>query len=127
DTQRSACVVVGVFEGGKLSEAAAAMDAVSEGYVTGKLRSGDMEGKPGTVLTLHDVPDTLCERLMLVGLGKEEELGDKRYGDAVRAAFKALHETGAADAAVYLAEVPVKNRDTAWKISQTAIAAMESF
>src|SRR5690606_639025 len=70
---------------------------------------------------------TLCERLMLVGLGKEEELGDKRYGDAVRAAFKALHETGAADAAVYLAEVPVKNRDTAWKISQTAIAAMESF
>lgn len=127
DTQRSACVVVGVFEGGKLSEAATAMDAVSEGYVTGKLRSGDMEGKPGTVLTLHDVPDTLCERLMLVGLGKEEDLGDKRYGDAVRAAFKALHETGAADAAVYLAEVPVKDRDTAWKISQTAIAAMESF
>lgn len=126
DAQRGACVVAGVFEGGKLSQAAAAMDTISQGYLAGKLRSGDMEGKPGNVLLLHNVPNTLCERLLLVGLGKEDELDDKGYGNAVRAVFKSLHETGAADAVLFLAEIGVKNRDTAWKVAQTAMAAMES-
>ena len=75
---------------------------------------------------LHKVPNTLCERILLVGLGKEQELGDKEYCDSIRAAFKALHETGAVDAALFLNDVSVKNRDIAWKVSQTAIVAMES-
>ena len=46
---------------------------------------------------LHNVPNTACERILLVGLGKEPELSDKAYRDVVRATFKTLHETGAAD------------------------------
>jgi leucyl aminopeptidase len=127
EKQHSACVVVGVFESRKLTEAAQAMDKVASGYISGILRSGDMEGKAGSALVLHNVPDTLCERVLLVGLGKEQELGDKGYFDAVRATFKALHETGAGDAALFLTEVPVKRRDTAWKVSQLVIMAAESF
>lgn len=126
EKQRSACVVVGVFEPRKLTEAAEAMDKIADGYIGGLLRSGDMEGKTGSALVLHNVPNTLCERILLVGLGKEQELSDKAYCDVVRGAFKALHGTGATDAALFLNEVPVKNRETAWKISQTAIIAMES-
>ena len=126
EKQRSACVVVGVFEPRKLTDAAQAMDKIANGYISGILRSGDMEGKPGSTLILHNVPGTLCERILLVGLGKEQDLSDKQYFDAVRAAFKALHGTGAADAALFLTEVPVKNREIAWKVSQTAIMAMES-
>lgn len=126
EKQRSACVVVGIFEQQKLTQAAEAMDKVADGYISGILRGGDMKGKAGAALVLHRVPNTLCERVLLVGLGKEQELGDKGYQDAVRAAFKALRETGAADAVLFLTEVPVKNRDTVWKVSQTAIVAMES-
>ncbi|MBA4141718.1 MAG: leucyl aminopeptidase [Nitrosospira sp.] len=124
--QRSGCVVVGVFEPRKLTAAAEALDKVAGGYLTAILRSGDMEGKAGSALMLHKVPDTLCERILLVGLGKERELADKGYRDAVRATFKTLHETGAGDAMLFLTEVPVKNRDTAWKVAQITIVAMES-
>jgi leucyl aminopeptidase len=126
EKQRTACLVVGIFEPRKLTDAAKAMDKLAEGYITNILRSGDMEGKTGTTLMLHDVPNTQCERILLVGLGKEKELGDKAYSDAVRAAFKLLSGTGAADATLFLSDASVNNRDVAWKISQTAILAMES-
>jgi len=126
EKQRSACLVVGIFEPRKLTDAAKAMDKLAEGYISTLLRNGDMEGKAGTTLMLHKVPNTLCERILLVGLGKEKELGDKEYRDSIRAAFKVLNGTGAADAAVFLNDVPVNNRDIAWKVSQTAMVAMES-
>ncbi|SEP30758.1 leucyl aminopeptidase [Nitrosovibrio sp. Nv6] len=126
EKQRSACIVVGVFEPRKLTKAAEAIDRIADGYIKGILRSGDMEGKAGSALVLHGVPNTLCERVLLVGLGKEQEFSDKTYRDAVRTTFKTLHETGATDATLFLTEVDVKNRDTAWKVSQTAIVAMES-
>ena len=126
EKQRSACLVVGIFEPRKLTDAAKAMDKLAEGYITTLLRNGDMEGKAGTTLMLHNVPNTLCERILLVGFGKEKELGDKEYRDAIRAAFKVLNGTGAADAALFLNDVSVNNRDIAWKVSQTAIVAMES-
>lgn len=90
EKQRSACVVVGVFEPRKLTEAAEAMDKISKGYISGILKNGDMEGKAGSTLTLHNVPNAICTRVLLVGLGKEREFHDKGYRDAVRTAFKAL-------------------------------------
>ena len=126
EKQRSACVVVGIFEPRKLTEPAEAIDTIANGYISGILRSGDMEGKAGSTLVLHNVPGTPCERVLLVGLGKESELNETRYRDAIRAAFKALHETGAAEATLFLTETPVRERDTAWKVSQTAIVAMET-
>ncbi|ARO87346.1 leucyl aminopeptidase [Nitrosospira lacus] len=126
EKQRGACVAVGVFAPGKLTEAAEAMDKIAGGYIGSILRSGDMKGKAGSTLVLHNVPGTLCERVLLVGLGKEQEINDKAYRDAVLAAFKALHETGATDATLFLTDVPVKERDAAWKVSQAVIVAMES-
>jgi len=126
EKQRSACVVVGVFEPRKLTEAAEAIDKAAGGYINSILNSGDMDGKAGAVRLLHNVPNTLCERVLLVGLGKEEELNEKRYRDSVRAAFRALNQTGAEDAIFFLTEIPIRNRDSAWKASQTAVVAMES-
>ena len=56
-----------------------------------------MDGKAGTTLLLHDVPATQCERVLLVGLGKEKEFRDRQYAAAIRCAVKALGETGATD------------------------------
>ena len=126
EKQRSACVVAGIFEQQKLTPAAEALDKSSNGYITSILGRGDMKGKAGSTLMLHNVPNSACERVLLVGLGKEQELGDKGYRDAVRAVFKALSDTGAADAALFLLEAPVKNRDLRWKILQIAVSGLES-
>ena len=69
EKQRSACIVVGVFEPRRLSGVAEQLDNVSEGYLSNLLRRGDLEGKSGQVLLLHHVPNVLAERVLLVGCG----------------------------------------------------------
>ncbi len=69
--QRSACLVVGVFEGKRLSQTAEELDKASEGHLTAVLKRGDLEGKFGQMLLLYQVPGVLAERVLLVGCGKE--------------------------------------------------------
>ncbi|HCA28036.1 MAG TPA: leucyl aminopeptidase [Betaproteobacteria bacterium] len=126
EKQRTACLVVGVFEPRKVSLAGDMIDRVSNGYLSDILRRGDMEGKAGTTLLLHNVPNTLCDRMLLVGLGKEREFKDNEYRKAVATAVKTLNETGSMDASFYLTELPVKRRELAWKVEQAVIGAMET-
>ncbi len=126
EKQRSACVVAGVFDHRKLSLAAEIIDQASGGYLADILRRGDMDGKPGSSLLLHNVPGVLCERVLLIGLGKEREFRDKQYRDAVRDAVKTLADTGIAEATLYLAEIAVKKRDLAWNIEQAVSVAEDT-
>ena len=126
EKQRSACVVVGVFEPRKLTLPAELLDKAAEGYLSDLVRRGDMEGKAGSTLLLHDVPGTLCDRVLLVGLGKEKEFREKEFTGAVRAAVKTLNETGAFDASIFLTEIAVKKRSIAWRVRQTAMAALDA-
>ena len=126
EKQRSACVVTGVYAPRKLSPSASLIDRVSGGYLSGITRRGDMQGKLGSTLLLHNVPKLASERVLLVGLGREQEFNEQQYLDAVRAAVKALNETGVPEAVLGLAELPVKKRDIAWKVLQTVLVAMDS-
>lgn len=126
EKQRNDCIIVGVYEGRKLSTAAAAIDRASGNYLATILRRGDMEGKLGSTLLLHSVPGTLCDRVLLVGLGKERELREREYRQAVRASVKALTKSGAADVASFLAELPIKKHDITWKVAQLAEVAQDS-
>ena len=69
EKQRSACVVVGVFEARKLTLPAELLDKAAKGYIADIVRRGDMEGKAGSTLLLHNVPGTLSDRILLIGLG----------------------------------------------------------
>jgi leucyl aminopeptidase len=116
EKQRSACVVVGVFDSRKLSQAGEQIDEVSEGYLSNLLRRGDMEGKLGQVLLLHNVPNTLADRVLLIGCGKERDFSDKQYHTVIAKAITTLNETGSMDAVCFLSELNVKGRDTHWKV-----------
>lgn len=126
EKQRSACVVVGVFETRKLTLSAELLDKAAGGYIADIVRRGDMEGKAGSTLLLHNVPGTLCERVLLVGLGKEKDFREKEFGSAIRTAVKTLNETGAFDASIFLTELGVKKRDLAWRVRQTALVALDT-
>jgi leucyl aminopeptidase len=122
EKHKTACAVVGVYEQRKLTPAAKALDQAAGGALGNLLKRGDIDGKAGSTLLFHAPDGLACERILLVGLGKEKEVTDKVYLDAVRAAVKAVSGTGAADAAFYLAEVPVGKRAVGWKIEQTVLA-----
>jgi leucyl aminopeptidase len=118
-------VVVGVFEGRKLSAAAQAIDGASKQYLTEVLRRGDLEGKLGGTLLLHGVAHVPADRVLLVGLGRERDFTENAYRAALAAAMRALRSTGASEAGIWLTDLPLKRRDTAWKVEHAVIAATE--
>jgi leucyl aminopeptidase len=126
EKQRSACVVVGVFDNRKLSLSAELIDRASNGYVSEIIRRGDMEGKLGATLLLHNVRGTLADRVLLVGLGKERDFRDKEFRQAIRAAVKLLNETGSYEAVIYLTEEKVKRREVAWRVEHAVAVAMDA-
>lgn len=126
EKQRSACLVVGIFEARKLTLAGEIVNKASDNYLSNLLRRGDIEGKLGTTLLLHNVPGLAAERLLLVGLGKEKDFRDKEYREAISAAIHTLNEIGAFDATLTLTELPLRKRDLAWRIRQTVVMVQTS-
>ncbi|MDR3393344.1 MAG: leucyl aminopeptidase [Sulfuriferula sp.] len=123
EKQRAACIVVGVFESRQLSASGQELDSASQGYLSKILAGGDMNGRAGSTLLLHHVPQLGNERVLLVGLGKAEAFDSKAFLTAINAALSSLNATGASSAALYLLDEIVESRDIAWKVEQTVLAA----
>ncbi len=126
EKQRSACVVVGVFDNRKPSLSAELIDRASGGYISEIIRRGDMEGKLGSTLLLHNVRGTLADRVLLIGLGKERDFREREFRSAIRSAVRLLNETGSYEAVVYLTEEKVKRREVAWRVEHAVVVAMEA-
>jgi leucyl aminopeptidase len=126
EKQRVACVIVGVYETRKLTLAADLLDRISNGFVSDVIRRGDMEGKLGSTLVLHSVPHALCDRVMLVGLGKEREFRAKEYREAIRASVRALAQTSSTEAVSYLSELPVKKHEVEWLVEQATVVTLDT-
>src|SRR3982751_621460 len=125
EKQRTGCIVVGVYEGGKLSPSAMELDTVSGRVLTEALSRGDLDGELGTTLLLTRIPKAASERVLLVGLGPEREFVESSYHAALCAATRTLRTTGAAEATFCLNELAVNGRDGAWKIEQAVLAVMD--
>src|SRR5437773_2400641 len=125
ETAKAGCVVVGVHQAGELTQAARAVDQASKGAVRAALR--DLSGKTGSTLLLRGLPGIAAERVLLVGLGEHEEFAEAAFRDAVRAAAAALKELGAKDAALFLADLKVGSRPSAWNVRQAVLATREAF
>jgi len=91
----SDCLVVGVYEEAQLSAAAQTLDQASGGFISQIIEQGDIDGKLASTLLLHHVPNIRSPRILLVGLGKAEELSAKKFAQAIRASVKALSSTAA--------------------------------
>ena len=117
-------IAVGVFADGELTPSARAIDKAARGAIKAAVKSGDMTGKRGTVVTLRGVPGVAAARVVVVGLGGRDDFSDRAYGDAVRAAAKAC--PGAAEVAIAATEWNVKGRDAEWQARQFALAARET-
>jgi leucyl aminopeptidase len=126
EKQRTACLVLGIYEPRRLTLAAEQFDAACGGTLGNLLRRGDLEGKVGQSLLLFNIPEALCERVLLVGCGREREVDDRRFRQIMHHAASALNETGATEAVVYLTDLAVKSRDLNWKIRQIVEAVEES-
>jgi len=124
DRPRTGCIVVGVFDGRKLTPAGKAIDATSRGHIAEVLKSGDLEGKVGTTLLLHKVPRVGADRVLLVGLGRERDLAETQFRAALTTAIRVLRGTGTAEVTFPLSTT-VKGRDIGWMAEQVVLAVKD--
>ena len=124
-TLKSACFVVGVHEGRKLTPSAQAIDEASGGQVTQIIKRGDLEGKCGQTLLLPGLTGVAAERVLLVGLGAARDLDLKGWKKAHAEAVGALAERGAGDAAFCLLEAVPSGMDQAEALRLAVLAIDE--
>ncbi len=126
DRATADCVWVGVFATSsgavELSNAAKVLDKVTNGAVARAIKAGDIDGKVGNNLLLRDLTGMPSPRALLVGLGRREDLNEKVFGDAIRAAVKSVSGSkGIKRIASFLTDVPVKaksgERSGAWRVT----------
>jgi len=100
--QKTDCAIVGIFEKQALSPAAAELDKASKGAISKVLAQGDISGKRGETLLLRHVAGLNCVRLILTGLGKQDEYDAHNHRRALAAAMKLVAATSSRDALSFL-------------------------
>ncbi|MEN8130031.1 MAG: leucyl aminopeptidase [Pseudomonadota bacterium] len=126
ETQRTACVIAGVFLSNRLSTAAKRLDKACGGIISDILSGGDMAGETGDILTLYKLPNIACERVILIGCGSKRKFTDSIYRKIIGKSAKQLQKLGVNEAVSYLPELPLKDRDIAWKLRQAVISTADA-
>ncbi|MCU0735675.1 MAG: leucyl aminopeptidase [Methylotetracoccus sp.] len=118
------CLVLGSYLDRKFPPATAAVNEVLDGGLAKTAKRDHFEGKPGEILMINALggfEGCRCDRILLVGLGKKDELDVAKYRKAVAAAAKALRESNVRQAASCLHEASISGRedDIRWHLRQT--------
>jgi len=112
--RRTDCAIVGLYESGALTTAAAQLDAALGGRIGRLVKRRDARGKLGEC-TLLDADHGPCQRVLLVGLGKKESFGRKQYKKALLAASAAIAKTGTRDALSWLSSEAIAATDAYYR------------
>src|SRR5690606_15300363 len=117
------CVVIGAFADKTLTPAGQAIDEASGGRLRALLERGDLSGRTGSSLVLHDLPGVNAPRVLVLGLGEASKFGVPQYLKAAADAVRALRTGPVGRALFTLSEVAVPGRDQAWNVRQAVVAA----
>jgi leucyl aminopeptidase len=105
------CLVLPVFEDGKLPEPTASLDALTRKTFSKLLAAGDLSGKLGDTLLLQKVDGLNAQRVLLVGAGKQGDFSAKKFLKLVTATGKALLKHNQLSAAACLTGFEIKGED----------------
>ncbi len=116
EQQNSDCLVVAIFEGKRLSPTATQLDKACGGGIARLLKRGDLEGKLGQCLLLHDLSGIVASRVLLVGCGKEKDLTLTAFKNVIRTACQQIANGNIKDAVCYFTEIDIIGQGLNWKI-----------
>ncbi len=101
---KSECIVVGIFKKSEksknvqLTASANRINEASAGQIHQILERGDMDGSIGSTLLLYDIRGLSAKRVLLIGLGDQNEISLQDFRKAVLAAFRVLVDRNLASA-----------------------------
>lgn len=124
-SQRTACAVIGVFEDNTLTAPAQAIDEASDNALQALIKRGDITGKSGSSLLLHDLTGVTAERVLVIGLGKAEKFNPQSFRNAIGMAIKIVANTGSRDTVLHLLALPELGQSCSWAAQQATYVAAE--
>ena len=102
------CIIVGIYESGTLSTAAADIDAAGGGSIRRLVRRGDLSWELGESRMLCSVEGSRADRVIFAGLGKREKFGVPEFRQAMQASVRAFKGSKLKDIVNYLTLEDVK-------------------
>jgi len=101
--QKTSCLILSVLEG-KSTPLVKEVDLALQGLISNALRSREFSGKRRQTLLLHTGGKLLCERVLLLGLGKGKGHAGETLRQAAATAAKFLADRNIPDCAMVLPE-----------------------
>ena len=124
DKQKTACLISAAQKASQLPTFKS-IDALTDGFLASTIKKGDLSFKVGEILFLHHVPNALCERLMLISVGKENKpIKESAFKKLVSSMISKLKETSSKEAIIAINDFSVKDRDILW-ITRQLIETIE--
>ncbi|WP_329741198.1 leucyl aminopeptidase [Dyella sp. A6] len=123
ETVETPCVVVGVYENGLLTSAAARIDSAADGAIKRQVESGDINGKAGSTTVLFAPAGVTAQRVLVVGLGSQKTFDAARFQKVNIEAARALGGLPLESAVSWLADIDVPGRDASWRVRTAALAS----
>jgi leucyl aminopeptidase len=111
----SQCAVLPLFNGAKLSDAAAQLDNASSGAITAALAVGDFTAASGQALMLPG--HGKVKRLLLIGCGDQKKFDRSAVRSFCQQVYLALAKSKAKDATLHLAGLAQNADETRWMLS----------
>ncbi|OGT44358.1 MAG: leucyl aminopeptidase [Gammaproteobacteria bacterium RIFCSPHIGHO2_12_FULL_37_34] len=124
EKQQNTCLILGVFEEGKLTATGKKVDTLCHGTISKLLKEGIFQGKLACTLPLFQYTPFAC--LVLVGCGKEKNITPILFKKIAVAAIRAACANKVVEATCYLTELPIKRQSLPWKVKQLAEATGEA-
>lgn len=116
-TIKTECLVVPVGSNSKLNNPAKTIDKATKGAIGRHLKSGDISGRPGSSLVLHDPEGIAAERLLLIGIG-DQAPDTETFIKICREACKILCTLPIRSTASLLCQIKIVGRDKQWSATQ---------
>jgi len=124
--QRTACLILGVFEKRKLPTVSDDVDQACNGQLRLLLKGGDMDGKLGQSAMLYNPDQIPSKRILLIGCGPEKNFTMANYRKAMGKAVTALKNSGATEAVTCLPYLTPKDGTTYSTFRDTVLSAEEA-
>ncbi|CAB5512762.1 Cytosol aminopeptidase [Achromobacter anxifer] len=119
---KTAALAVGVYAEGVLSPAADLIDRASNGAVRAVVKT-EFRGRAGSTLILRNLPGVSAQRVVLVGLGKQEEYSARAHASAEQAFASACVSAQLTEGVSTLAANPIADVAIIARARSAAIAA----
>lgn len=129
--KKSGAIVLSFFEGMKKPESEMArIDRVFKGLLSKLIRNGEIRGKLDEVNVIHSMSGLAADRVVIMGLGKKEELTVDRVRSTVAKTCRKLNKQKVKDISIVAFNSEVNNispEDFAQAITEGALLGLYTF